>query len=393
VVEVRDERVSRPTRHLDQIDLVRLLAFTAVIAVHSLDFTQTNASQLAAGTLMLLQFGRAVFFALTGFVLVHATWERPLDTPSFWRRRFPYVLVPYLAWSVIYYVFGILTSSWPPFSWSAFYGHVEYGDAGYHLYFLLVTLQLYLVFPLVLRFVRATRHRAWLVLGIVGLADLVWQAMLQYGQAPANWVGWFWIHGYELLPTYAIYVLVGCYAALHLDRVNDVVRRRGGWLVAAGAAGLVVGEAVYAVQLGGQAPRVAGGPLQPAMIVVSLGVLVLLYVACTRWADRGAPRRGLVAWGSDLSFGIYLAHPFVLTILLMNGLASDDRHVPALVAAVIAFVLTAVGATVASILARRTSLSLALTGRRRRRPAEQPSSVTAQAMSRPLAPSTGTIAP
>jgi len=201
VIEVRSEPVPRPTRHLDQVDLVRLLAFTAVIAVHSIDFTQTDASQIAAGTLMLLQFGRAVFFALTGFVLVYATKNRPLDNSTFWRRRFPYVLVPYLAWSVIYYWFGVLTGVWPPFSWSAFYGHVEYGDAGYHLYFLLVTMQLYLVFPLVLRFVRATRHRAWLVLGVVAAADLVWQAVLQYGQPPGNWVGWFWIHGYEFLPT------------------------------------------------------------------------------------------------------------------------------------------------------------------------------------------------
>ncbi len=372
---------------------MRLLAFTAVIAVHSIDFTQTNASQIAAGTLMLLQFGRAVFFALTGFVLVYATKERPLDNASFWRRRFPVVLVPYLAWSVIYYVFGVLTGTWPPLSWSAFYGHVEYGDAGYHLYFLLVTMQLYLVFPLVLRFVRATRHRAWLVLGVVGAADLVWQAMLQYGRPPGNWVGWFWIHGYELLPTYAIYVLVGCYVALHLDRVNDVVRRHGGGLVGLSVAGLAIGEIAYVVQLGGRAPRIAGGPIQPAMLLVSLGALVLLYVACTWWADRGAVGRGLVARGSDLSFGIYLAHPFVLTILLMNGLASDDQHVPALVAAVVALVVTAVGATVASIMARRSPLSLALTGRPGHRPAEQAASATAQAVARPLAHSTGTIAP
>jgi peptidoglycan/LPS O-acetylase OafA/YrhL len=221
----------------------------------------------------------------------------------------------------------------------------------------------------------------------------VWQAVLQYGQPPGNWVGWFWIHGYELLPTYAIYVLVGCYVALHLDRVNDFVRRQGGWLVWLSVAGLAVGEVAYVLELGGRAPRVAGGPIQPAMLVVSLGALVLLYVACTRWADRGAPGRGLVARGSDLSFGVYLAHPFVLTILLMNGLASDDQHVPALVAALVAFVVTAVGATVASMVLRRTPLSLALTGRPRHRPSEQPSSASAQAVSRPLAPSTGTIAP
>ena len=109
--------------------------------------------------------------------------------------------------------------------------------------------------------------------------------------------------------------------------------------------------------------------------------------------DRGAVGRGLVARVSDLSFGIYLAHPFVLTILLMNGLAADDQHVPAVVAASVAFVVTAVGATLVSFVVRRTPLSLPLTGRPNRRAVEQASSASAQAVSSALAPSTGTIAP
>jgi peptidoglycan/LPS O-acetylase OafA/YrhL len=69
--------------HLDQVDLLRLLTFSAVIAVHSIDSTQTDASRVAAGTLMVLQFGRAVFFALTGFVLVHSTRNCTAALPPF----------------------------------------------------------------------------------------------------------------------------------------------------------------------------------------------------------------------------------------------------------------------------------------------------------------------
>ena len=73
--------------HLDQVDVVRLLTFAAVIAVHSVDFTQSMSSRAAAGTIMLLQFGREVFFALTGFVLVHSASSRPFRARAFWRRR------------------------------------------------------------------------------------------------------------------------------------------------------------------------------------------------------------------------------------------------------------------------------------------------------------------
>ncbi|HKA03924.1 MAG TPA: acyltransferase family protein, partial [Acidimicrobiales bacterium] len=117
-------RRASTTGHLDQVDLLRLLTFSAVIAVHSIDFTQPDSSRAAAGALMLLQFGRAVFFALTGFVLVHSTRGRPVGAPAFWRRRVPFVLVPYVVWTVVYYLFGELTSAEPAVSWSALGGHL-----------------------------------------------------------------------------------------------------------------------------------------------------------------------------------------------------------------------------------------------------------------------------
>jgi hypothetical protein len=50
--------------HLWQLDIVRLLSFGAVIAVHSIGFTQQPSKQVAAGAMMLLQFGRETFFAI-----------------------------------------------------------------------------------------------------------------------------------------------------------------------------------------------------------------------------------------------------------------------------------------------------------------------------------------
>jgi peptidoglycan/LPS O-acetylase OafA/YrhL len=380
------------TGHLDQVDLLRLLTFSAVIAVHAIDFTQPDTSRAAAGTLMLLQFGRAVFFSLTGFVLVHSTRGRPVVAPSFWRRRFPYVLVPYLVWTVVYYLFGELTSSSPSLSWGALGGHLLGGDAQYHLYFLLVTMQLYLVFPLLVRFVRATTSGAWSVLAVVGVLDVAWLALLQYEPAPGGWAGQLWARSYELLPTYAVYVLIGCYAAVHLDAVTDFVARHRRRLLVAGLAAAAAAEAVYVVQLRHDPPRVAAGVLQPAMLLDSLGALLVLVVVCDRWAAGRRSGRRTVERASDVSFGVYLVHPLVLSLLLMSGLRLDGQRVPAAAATVLAIAGTAVGASVFSLLARRTPLSLALTGRPRRRVAVV-SSASAQATSSAIANSVTTMAP
>jgi peptidoglycan/LPS O-acetylase OafA/YrhL len=380
-------------RHLDQVDLLRLLTFSAVIAVHSLDFTQTGASRVAGGALMLLQFGRAVFFALTGFVLVHSTRGRPVAAGPFWRRRFPYVLVPYVVWTVVYDVFGPLTSASPHLSWGDLGGHLLGGDAQYHLYFLLVTMQLYLVFPWLVRFVRTTAARPWWALGVVAAVDAAWLAELQYGTAPTGWAGQLWARSYELLPTYAVYVLIGCYAAVHFDRVTAVVARHGSALLAAGGAGLAGAEAVYLVQLRTDPPRVAAAVLQPAMMAGSLGALVVLVVLCERWAAGHRSGWRFVEQASDLSFGVYLAHPLVLSLLLMAGLGLDGQQIPAVAAAVLAIAGTAAGAVLLSLVARRSPLSLPLTGRPWRRRPAVPSSGSTQASSRAIATSVTTMAP
>jgi peptidoglycan/LPS O-acetylase OafA/YrhL len=254
-------------------------------------------------------------------------------------------------------------------------------------------MQLYLVFPWLVRFVRATAARAWWVLAVVAAVDLAWLAELQYGSAPSGWAGQLWSRSYELLPTYAVYALAGCYAALHFDRVAAFVSRRGGALLVAGGGGLAAAQAVYMVQLGSDPPRVAAAVLQPAMMAASLGALLILVVVCQRWAAGFRSGRRLIERASDVSFGVYLAHPLVLSLLLMGGLGLDGRRIPALVAALLAMAGTAVGACLISLVARRTPLSLALTGRPWRRRPVVASPVSAQAPSSAIASSVTTMAP
>jgi hypothetical protein len=77
----------------------------------------------------------------------------------------------------------------------------------------------------------------------------------------------------------------------------------------------------------------------------------------------------------------------------MNGLGLDGRQVPALVAALLAIAGTAMGACLISLVARRTPLSLALTGRAWRRRPVIVSPVSAQAPSSAIASSVTTMAP
>lgn len=358
----------RPSGHVWAVDVVRLLTFSAVIAVHTLAYTQDPGNEGVNGLMLLLQFGRDVFFSITGFVLVYSTIGRPVAALPFWRKRLTFVVVPYLVWSLIYYVVDLVIAPYPAFSWGTLGLDVIDGNAFYHLYFLLVSMQLYLVFPLLVRAVRATAHRAGWVLAGVGVLNVAWIGLLQYQPAPSGTASWLWNHGYELLPTYALYVLAGCYGALYLPRLQAALRRhpRRALLCALGLGGMAL--AAYAWQLRTYSPRSAGSPIQPIMVLSSAAAVILLGLVSTRWADGPRRGEGRVETGSDISFGVYLAHPLILTVVLSNGLAWAGHAVNPALATVVAFLAAVVGASMLSWAARRTPLALPLTGRPWKRP-------------------------
>lgn len=351
--------------HLWQLDVVRLLTFSAVIAVHSLAFTQRPSNPVAAGAMMILTYGREVFYSLTGFVLIYSTVGRPLRLRRFWSKRILYVAVPYVAWSGIYYAYTIVGPQHASPSLSVFGTDLLYAGAEYHLYFLLVTIQLYLAFPLIRWFVTRTAQRALPVLAAVTVANLAWLAALQYAPSPRSGAGqWVFAHAYELLPTYIMYVLVGCYAAVHLDRLQQVVDTRRRLLLQVAAAAGLGALVVYAAQLPFMAPRSANNVLQPGMALSCLAAIIVVYVIGSRWAEGRRRRQALVETLSDASFGVYLSHPLVLQLLLdFGGFANGHQVMPSILCTVLAFVISATGGTAISLAFRRTPLSLLVTGR------------------------------
>ena len=352
--------------HLWQVDVVRLLTFTAVIAVHSLAFTEQPDNRAAAGAMMLLQYGREVFFSLTGFVLIYSTaGRRSLQLRRFWPKRILYVAVPYVVWSGIYYAYDILGPAHASPSLSVFGTDLLYAGAKYHLYFLLVTVQLYLAFPLIRWFVLRTAHRALPVLAAVSAANLAWLAVLQYGAYPHSGPGlWVYSHAYELLPSYLMYVLGGAYAAVHLDRLQELVDARRRLLLAVAGLAAVGALVVYSVQLPFMAPRSANDVLQPGMALSCLAATIVVYLVGSRWAEGPRRRQALIETLSDASFGVYLSHPLVLQLLLdFGGFGNGQQVMPAFVCTVLALVISVAGGTAISLLFRRTPLSLPLTGR------------------------------
>jgi surface polysaccharide O-acyltransferase-like enzyme len=354
-----------PARHLYEIDLLRLITFAEVIAVHTIAFTVPHRYLAAYGLLMLLHCTREVFFALTAFVLVHGALRRTGPArPGAARRRFVLVGVPYLAWSAVYVATSALTTHQSlPALLVAYAEDVVMGTAEYHLYFLLVTMQVYLVMPLLVRLLRERRTHLPLLAGSL-VVQLGITGVMEYLPGPIAWM-----HGapQQLFPAYLFCIDGGGVAAARGDAFLAWVRKRRGTiaLLVVAAGSLAVG--VYAVQIGaGWGVTRASDAMQPALVLWSAAAAVGVLSIGAAWADRrreGRATSRAVAWASDRSFGIFLSHPLVLWALLLGG--GFAAAVPVPWRTVVAYTVVAGGAVAITETLRRTPLSQALTGRPR----------------------------
>jgi peptidoglycan/LPS O-acetylase OafA/YrhL len=362
--------------YLHQVDVVRLLTFGSVIAVHVIAATTVLQSPWGRGWLMLLHFTRETFFVITGFVLFHSVYRKPPSARTFWRRRFLLIGIPYLFWTLIYW--------WQNIAVGRDHGAVTAGGlrtlavqtitgtAEYHLYFLLVSMQVYLILPWLVRLVRATTCHHVTLLAASTVAQVAMLSFLHDG-VPAwvsrpGWVNAVVPYAEQALPSYLLYVVAGALAAVHIDRVQAWVLGHGRMIGGAIAAGAVLTEGCYLAQLAiGSAPTHASEVLQPVMAawapLMTLGLLAVgLRYASTR---RPGPASRAVAEGARISFGVFLVHPLVITWLLGTwyGVFASGLGQPWL--SIVLWPAVVLISVMAVEVVAYTPLSLPLTGRHR----------------------------
>jgi peptidoglycan/LPS O-acetylase OafA/YrhL len=366
---------SRP--HILALDIIRTLIVALVIGVHTLTIAAGDITEPLGAFVTVLHTSRALFFLLTAFVLTYNYGDRrQLRRMAFWCQRLRFVIPAYVIWTLIYFLADGERLDPVSSALAAFGRDLLSGDARYQLYFLLVTMQVYLAFPL-LRWLlqRTARHHLALLLA-AGAYELALTCAIQHDAVTTGLIGQWFRNPDPLLPSYLFYVIAGAIAGWHLDRFAAFTRRH---LTAARMtflAGLLAGVGTYFAEVcfGGRDPAAASAVFQPVVVVESVTLAWALFAAGLIWADAGARHRRLVSAGADSSFGIYLVHPLVLqgavALAGATGILAAIRGAQA-AAQLAAFLVVGVpliyGVSWAlTFLTRGTPLSMVLTGRQRK---------------------------
>jgi peptidoglycan/LPS O-acetylase OafA/YrhL len=312
--------------YLDMLNLFRVVACAAVVANHSFIWADMSTNVIGTGFITVLHLSRNAFFFLSGLVICYSQISHPRGLRAFWKRRYVQLGVPYLAWTAVYLVFSliIVSLSWHEV-WSFLRQNLLMGYS--QLYPAFVIFQFCLVFPLLLRMLRAT-HRHGVIMGLSLAFALALGVTLHYPwlapwatdveRALSSVVPW----SRDLL-TYQEFFVAGALVALHFDEVCAFVARHMRRIVVLSGVtgGLMVLWYTVQVDTGASLLR-ASDAYQPEAVVWYFAAIAAMFALSLWWDARpkkpagpGRPSWTTSAGLGALTGGVWLSHNLFLTSL------------------------------------------------------------------------------
>jgi surface polysaccharide O-acyltransferase-like enzyme len=294
---------------LSWADLIRVVATFLVVTVHvSGQITNAWGKVPESDWIIANVYGGIaricvpLFFMISGYLLL----PRSESLGIFYRKRMPKVVIPFIAWSLIY--LGWYCGNHPGTCTAPLIQNLLFVQGTYyHLWFMYSLIGIYLILPVLRLLVRpeADRQILWYLIGLW----LVFQSLLTFANHAWGWrlgisaplatgfVGFF-ILGYLLGPW-------------RLSR-STAILTAATWILATLAT--ILGT-YFLTRATGKFENYYYGFTTPNVILASVtGFLLLKWIAET-W-DLGSQKTGhFIRLLAAASFGIYLVHVLVIEVL------------------------------------------------------------------------------
>ena len=366
-------------KRLDHIDAMRPIKQAAVISTHALIFFAPLATSSAVvGLIMLTRFSRDAFLFVSACMLTFSYKDsKKMVLGSYFKRRFLSVGVPYLAWTVIYFFYTSInnTASFPFYSFTrsnifsvaAAHYFVHLLVTGYyHLYYLMVIMEFYLLFPLLIMFVH--RFARWHVQIMV--AAVLWQ--LAFGVLVSGPHFGFTVPGIlqtRLIFSYPVYLIGGMIVALHLDAVHQWIRDHARMIYLFTIVSALGAEELSYLGRYAWLPhylRTGTYIYAPAILPFNIGAILCVYLLGVYLVapKRRERTRAMVRSGSDNSYGVYLSQMIWIPLLLRLRNASGV-HLAWQIEAPLALILVYFMGFFFTALVARTPFAKSIGGRSR----------------------------
>ncbi|WP_211747014.1 acyltransferase [Paenibacillus sp. Marseille-Q4541] len=320
---------------IEELTPFRGLAFLAIVMQHSLAEYIYRADIVPADSIMLMfiyhltRFGTPTFVFLSAVLLFYNN-EQKLHYPSFIRKRFGDIYVPFLLWTIVYWLSIRLTmvTNWMDIeTWKGLAREWFTPQAGYHLWFVIMVFQFYLLFPLFRTLVLKIKSRLQgmehkrqnaviLTILLVSGAAYTYLLYLSYyrmGQWGAENAVWQTILGYRSYSfvMYIFYFILGAVCAFMLDRFRMVMVKFLPWNAILSVL-LFIYLAYDVLRGSGETMNLnISTYLKPTTFLLILSQMFLLY-GVFRMISVKSKFHQLFTWIGRYSFGGYLVHALII---------------------------------------------------------------------------------
>lgn len=302
------------SQRLKEITYLRAFAALSIVLIHATS-GYIKTLPLGAALNQFPRYGSAVFIIMSGFILYHIELKRP--SPSymhFFRHRFLKVSVPYVIWTFLYTLFDKRSLIFgadgfqPVLLLKEFLYGVVTGTTSVHLYFILIMIQLYALFPLLKKWIE--RRPAAMLTG-AAVISFVFQGLIYLHRVSLITLPSIKIPYVALFPGWFIFFCFGIFLRIRLKETMAFWQRRKGLCAALWTALLAL--SIWEIYV-----SPVNITLRPSISLYGIMSFFLFYMIFDNLKNKTAPTMDrLLEWTANNSFHIYLVHPLVLSTLGM----------------------------------------------------------------------------
>ena len=333
-------------KRLMYMDWLRVLATIAVVTIHvSAGYVAVldanNVSRWMAGNLFesISRASVPIFVMISGALLLKGT--KDISVGEFLQKRASKVIIPFVAWSAIFYAYGAYAGYFPV-SLKQGIKHFLTDTIGGHLWFLYMIVGIYLITPLLKIFVKNAKKREIEYFLILWLYASVVVNLAKY-YYPINFnIELFYV------TNYVGYFLLGYYLSnFDISKKWRNISYIGGFV---GFISTFFITYYYTVKANGQLEQFWYGYFAPGVVLMAIGLFVFFKYAFQK-SERELPL--LFRFINQASLGIYILHFFLLNNLLYMVFPKVNERVHAILAIPINVTITIVLSLIITLVLQR----------------------------------------
>lgn len=288
---------------LSDFDFLRFVATLAVITIH-ITAGYVTASNIAYALNQVVRFAVPMFIILSGYLLYYSN-NKKQSLLSFLKKRLNKIVIPFILWNLIYLLYsyhhkmGMLNIK---LFASLFLKGLFIGKGTPHLYFVIIIVQMYILYPLLEKGFERSYDR--LLLGISFFITFYFQL----GIYLFRWYIYILpkISNYTLMfPTWLFFFVFGMYAAKKQEKLESTLKK---FPVRLGLAWLI---SFIILMTDSKLSNTYGGSAKPTIILYCITSFFFFDSVAVNLKIKNK----YVDWLSGQSFFIYLSHILVMNLI------------------------------------------------------------------------------